>query len=79
MFIEANPQYKTVNLYDAKMEQVQKQQLGQYLKNGQSQNKEEKQEQKLEVKNDVKKSVKQKPDDFTDVKKKNTRKKGMSV
>ena len=30
MFIEANPQYKTVNLYDAQMKRVQKQDIGNY-------------------------------------------------
>ncbi len=30
MFIDANPQYKTVNLYDAQMKQFPKERLGQY-------------------------------------------------
>jgi hypothetical protein len=30
MFIEANPQYKTVNLYDAQMKRVQKEDIGMY-------------------------------------------------
>ncbi|HZH97168.1 MAG TPA: hypothetical protein VEY06_14850 [Flavisolibacter sp.] len=31
MFIEANPQYKTVNLYDSELKRVPKEALGQYL------------------------------------------------
>jgi hypothetical protein len=30
MFIEANPQYKTINLYDAQMKRVQKEDIGNY-------------------------------------------------
>jgi hypothetical protein len=40
MFIEANPQYKTVNLYDGQMKRVQKEGMEQYLSAGQSQGKE---------------------------------------
>ena len=80
MFIEANPQYKTVTLYDAQMKRVQKEALGQYQSVDQSQNKEVKQDQKQEVKQDEKKSVKQKAgDDMDGPKKKSSRKKGMSI
>ena len=57
MFIEANPQYKTVTLYDAQMKRVQKEELSQYHSVGQSQGKEVIQEQKQEVKQDKKKRL----------------------
>lgn len=84
MSVEANPQFKTVNLYDGQMNRVQKEALGQYLAVGQSQGKEIKQEQKQDVKQDVKKdakkSVKQNPNDELNCSnKKRTRKKGMSI
>jgi hypothetical protein len=80
MFIEANPQYKTVNLYDGKMNRVQKENLDLYLKNNLSNSNEVKQEQKHEIKNDVKKNVKQKAADDLDIpKKRSSRKKGVSV
>lgn len=80
MFIEANPQYKTVTLYDAQFKRVQKEALEQYHAVEQSQGKEVKQEQKQEVKQDEKKTVKQKPaNDLNGPKKKSSRKKGLSV
>ena len=84
MFIEANPQFKTVTLYDSQMKRVQKEALGQYQAVEQSLGKEIKQEQKQEVKQDLKqdakKSVKQNPgDELNGSKKKSTHKKGMSV
>ncbi|MBN8880654.1 MAG: hypothetical protein J0I32_24145 [Sphingobacteriales bacterium] len=84
MFIEANPQYKTINLYDDKMQRlnqeqrqhVSQKQSGEELKQG----KEVKEDQKQEVKQDKKKSVKQSPlDDLGKPKKGRSRKKGMSV
>ncbi|HMU47874.1 MAG TPA: hypothetical protein PKC72_15995 [Chitinophagaceae bacterium] len=84
MFIEANPQYKTINLYDDKMQRlnqeqrqhVSQKQTGEELKQG----KEVKEDQKQEVKQDKKKSVKQSPlDDLGTPKKRRSRKKGMSV
>jgi len=56
MFMEANPQFKSVTLYDGQMKRIQKEGLEQYQSNGQSQNKEIKSEQKEEVK---KKDIKQ--------------------
>jgi hypothetical protein len=80
LHIEANPQYKTVNLYDAQMKRVQKEMLGPYQAVEKSQGKEVKQEQKQDVKQDVKKTVKPKLGDEMDgSKKKSSRKKGMSV
>ena len=80
MFIEANPQFKSVNLYDGQMKRVQKETLGQYQRVEQSQRKEVEQEQKPEMKEAVKKSIKQNNgEDFNGSKKKSTRKKGMSV
>jgi hypothetical protein len=54
MFIEANPQFKSVNLYDGQMNRVQKEGTEQYQSNGQLQSK--------EVKQDVKKNDDLKPD-----------------
>ncbi len=84
MFIEANPQYKTINLYDDKMQRLNQEQRlnvsqkksGDELKEG----KEVKEDQTQEIKQDNKKSVKQKPsDDVGGQKKGRSRKKGMSV
>jgi preprotein translocase subunit SecF len=80
IFIEANPQFKSVSLYDGQMKRVQKEALEQYKSVSQSQGKEVKQEKKEELKPDVKKEAKQKIGDQPDgPKKKNSRKKGMSV
>ena len=80
MFIEANPQFKTVTLYDAQMKRMQKEDLSQYQSVEQSQGKEIKNEQKEDLKQDKKKEVKQKAgDDLVGPKKKTSRKKGMSV
>ena len=80
MFIEANPQYKTVTLYDAQMKRVQKEELSKYHSVQQPQGKELKPEQKEDLKQDKKKEVKQKVGDDPDSpKKKTSRKKGMSV
>ena len=76
MFIEANPQYKTLTLYDDHMKRVQKESLGQYVRNEPSQNKEIKQD----LSEDKKKSAKQKLDDGSDLpKKKTARRKGVSL
>jgi len=80
MFVEANPQFKTLTLYDAQMKRMQKEDLSQYHSVRQSQGKELKPEQKEDLKQDKKKEVKQKAgDDLTGPKKKTTRKKGMSI
>jgi hypothetical protein len=80
MFIEANPQFKTVTLYDAQMKRMQKEDLSQYQSVEQSQGREIKYEQKEDLKQDKKKEVKQKAgDDLASPKKKTSRKKGMSV
>jgi hypothetical protein len=80
MFVEANPQFKTVTLYDAQMKRMQKEDLSQYHSVRQSQGKEIKPEQKADLKQDKKKGVKQEAgDDLTGPKKKTSRKKGMSV
>jgi hypothetical protein len=57
MFIEANPQYKAVNLYDGQMKRVLKEGLDQYKSVGQSQRVEIKQEPKKELKEDQKQDV----------------------
>ncbi len=80
MFIEANPQFKTVTVYDAQMKRMQKEELGQYHVVQQSQNRDVKPEQKEDLKQDKKKEVKQKVgDDPSGSKKRTSRKKGMSV
>src|ERR1035437_2840023 len=60
MFMEANPQFKSVTLYDGQMKRVQKEALEQYKSVSQSQGNEVKKEQKQEVKQDVNKDNKQK-------------------
>jgi hypothetical protein len=78
MFIEANPQFKSVTLYDGQMKRVQKESLDQYKSVSQSQAGEIKQENKEELKTEVKKSTKQTVSDDGS-KKKTSRKKGMTV
>lgn len=63
MFIEANPQFKTVNLFDGQMKRVQKEGLDQYKSVSQGQEKELNKEQKQDVKVDVNKDNKQKVSD----------------
>ena len=46
----ANPQYKSVTLYDSEMKRVQKESLGIYLKQDKSEGKDVKQEQKQDIK-----------------------------
>ena len=67
MFIEANPQFKTINIYDMKMQKLEKQTLQQ--SNGE------------EKKQDQKKSLKEKTADELDNKKgkRQGRKKGVSI
>jgi hypothetical protein len=60
MFMQANPQFKSVTLYDGQMKRVQKEALEQYKSVSQSQGNEVKKEQKQEVKQDVNKDNKQK-------------------
>ncbi len=79
MFVEANPQYKTITLYDANMKRVQKEELSQYHSVAVSQGKETIQDKKEDLKLDKKKEVKQMTgDDLDGPKKKNSRKKGLS-
>jgi hypothetical protein len=80
LFVEANPQFKTVTLYDAQMKRMQKEELAQYQSIRPSTEREMKQEQKEELKPDKKKDIKQTTsDDLASPKKKTARKKGMSV
>lgn len=58
MFIEANPQFKTVNLYDGHMKRVLKEGLKQYLSEGKSHGQEK--ELKQEIKQDAASDTKQK-------------------
>ena len=54
MFIEANPQYKTVTLYDSEMKRVPKESLEQYLKPERAQVKEVGKDQKQDISSDNK-------------------------
>ena len=80
MFIEANPQFKTVTLYDEHFGRVQKEDLGKYQSMQHVNGKEVKMETKQELKEDKKKSVKP-TDDEPDLlpKKKTSRRKGVSM
>lgn len=80
MFIEANPQFKSVTLYDAQMKRIQKEDLSQYHSVELSQGKEVKSEQKEDLKQDKKKEVKQRAgNDLANPKKRTSHKKGISV
>jgi hypothetical protein len=84
MFIEANPQYKTINLYDGQMKRLgQEQRLDILEKQAVKEFKEDqgmKEDKQQDVKQDSKKSKTQKTgDDLDQPKKKNSRKKGMSL
>lgn len=85
MFMEANPQYKTVNLYDSGMKRVQKESLEQYQSIAQSQDKTVKQEQQQEVKPEMKqqketvKKGKTQKDDSLLPKKRTRQKKGLGL
>ncbi len=80
MFMEANPQYKTVTLYDVQMKRVQKESLSQYRSVAPSANKDVKQEQQQEVKqgHEVKKNKEQKDDSLLP-KKRTRQKKGLGL
>jgi hypothetical protein len=60
MFIEANPQYKSVHLYDGQMKRVQKENIEQYVAEKKSNGKQVKQVQKegLKTGNDNKEGQK---------------------
>ena len=84
MFIEANPQYKTINIFNDKMQRLnQEQRLGISEKQAVKGLKEEKvikEDKTQDIQKDTKKSAKQKPaDDLDKPKKKNSRKKGLSM
>jgi len=83
MFIEANPQYKTVNLYNDRMQRLgQDQRLDILEKHAIKEFKEEKaihEDNQQDVKQDNKKSLKQKASNDLDPPKKKNRKKGMSI
>ena len=65
MFIEANPQYKTVNVYDGNMKRVQKEDLNQYRQTQPSNQKEVKEGKEVtgEVKEVKKNSMKNQDDE----------------
>jgi hypothetical protein len=76
MFVEANPQFKTVNMYDASMKRVQKEDVAQY----QSKAVVKEPEQSLKQENQKKSSVKkEKPADSLLPKKRTSQKKGLGI
>ncbi|MFT3678669.1 MAG: hypothetical protein QM791_00265 [Ferruginibacter sp.] len=80
MFIEANPQYKTINLYDDRMQRLNQEQRLNVTQKQSGEELKEAKEVKEEQKQDNKKSVRQKPpDDLGGQKKGRNRKKGLSV
>ncbi len=85
MFMEANPQFKTMNLYDGQMKRVQKEELEKYQSAGKEVQPATKQETKQEAIADVKKNNKntllpKKPAGTGIIEKKRTSaKKGLSV
>ncbi|MEP7376187.1 MAG: hypothetical protein ABI675_22515 [Chitinophagaceae bacterium] len=85
MFIEANPQYKTVNLYDGQMKRVQKESLEQYHSITPSKDAVVKQEQQQEIKPEIKheketvKKGKTQKDDSLLPKKRTRQKKGLGL
>jgi hypothetical protein len=80
MFIEANPQYKTVNIYDGQFKRIQKEELSQLQSFQQSKQHTVKPDQKDDLKTDQKKVVNQNAtDDMSSAKKRTSRKKGMSI
>ena len=71
MFIEANPQFKTITLYDSQMKRMHKEDLSLYQSVKQSQGNEVKGQQKEDMKQDKKKDVKlNTEDDLAGLKKK---------
>lgn len=84
MFMEANPQYKTINLYDSGMKRVQKESLEQYQSIAPHYDKTVKQEQQQDVKTEMKqgkeiKNAKAKKDDSLLPKKRTRQKKGLGL
>lgn len=80
MFVEANPQFKNVTVYDANMKRMQKEDLAQYQTARVGAGNEMKADKKKELQPEKKKEAKQAvADDSTGLKKKTTRKKGISV
>lgn len=83
MFIEANPQYKTINLYNDKMERLNQGQRQEFLQKPETKEakiQHQEKDQKQDQKQDIKKSVKPKPsDDLDQSKKKKSRKKGLNA
>ena len=80
VFIEANPQYKNVNIYDNKMQRLAQEQRQELMvKPEMKEDKSQGKDQLKGQKQDVKKDVKKKNDDDLDGPKKKSRKKGMSI
>lgn len=81
MFIEANPQFKTANLYDANMKRVQKENIATYqsvVPSKEIVNREEKRLEPENIKQDKKKEVKQSGDSLLP-KKRERQKKGLQI
>ena len=63
VFMEANPQYKSLNLYDSKMQNLNQEQRQELTQKQELNQQGKDQTQEKDLKQDVKKSAKQKPDD----------------
>ena len=80
VFIEANPQYKTLNLYNGKMQGMDQEQRQVLMRKPEIKEQNNDQSQDKNLKQDAKKSAKQKAtDDLDSPKKKTSHKKGMSI
>lgn len=80
MFVEANPQFKNVTVYDAQMKRLQKEDLAPYQSMQVNSGNEIKADKKEDLKPEKKKEAKQGvADAMTGAKKKTTSKKGISV
>ncbi|HEU5365457.1 MAG TPA: hypothetical protein VFU62_07990 [Hanamia sp.] len=80
MFIEANPQFKTVTLYDEHLKRVQKEDLGMIKKKEMSEPVKMKAEQKSDLKQDNKKEAKMKSGkDLAHAVKKHSKKRGVKI
>jgi len=78
MFVEANPQFKSVNLYDAKLQRVPKENMELYLNKEQSAGKAIGKDQKQDIKQETKNKKDQKQE-IPPTKKARSQKKGMSA
>jgi hypothetical protein len=79
VFMEANPQYKTLTVYDGQMKRMQKEQVAQLQTLASPDGAANKQNQKEALKPDTKKEIKSRVGDTEGSKKKTSNRKGQSV